>query len=78
VTTGTLVELHWEALPHPAYSCDLAPGDFHLFGPLKQTLGEKDLEPMMKLNILCKNGRTSNHDETARATENMQKIRIIF
>ncbi|GFO44267.1 hypothetical protein PoB_007077200 [Plakobranchus ocellatus] len=26
-------------LPHPAHSSDLAPSDFHLFGPLKRHLG---------------------------------------
>jgi hypothetical protein len=31
--------MHWEVLPHPAYSPDLAPNDFHLFGPLKEAVG---------------------------------------
>jgi histone-lysine N-methyltransferase SETMAR len=35
VTTGTLEEVHWEALTHPTYSSDLALSDFHLFGLLK-------------------------------------------
>ncbi|GFO23723.1 histone-lysine N-methyltransferase SETMAR [Plakobranchus ocellatus] len=29
----------WVILPHPAHSPDLAPSDFHLFGPLKRHLG---------------------------------------
>ena len=29
----------WELLQHPPYSPDLAPSDFHLFGPLKDLLG---------------------------------------
>ncbi|GFN78504.1 histone-lysine N-methyltransferase SETMAR [Plakobranchus ocellatus] len=29
----------WEILPHPAHSPDLAPSDFHLFGPLMRHLG---------------------------------------
>ncbi|GFN86242.1 transposase [Plakobranchus ocellatus] len=29
----------WEILPHPAHSPNLAPSDFHLFGPLKRHLG---------------------------------------
>jgi histone-lysine N-methyltransferase SETMAR len=28
----------WTVLPHPPYSPDLAPSDFHLFGPLKDAL----------------------------------------
>jgi len=31
--------MHWEVLPHPVYSPDLAPSEFHLFGPLKEALG---------------------------------------
>jgi histone-lysine N-methyltransferase SETMAR len=34
----TLKQLKWEAMEHPAYSPDLAPSDFHLFGPLKKAL----------------------------------------
>jgi histone-lysine N-methyltransferase SETMAR len=29
-------ELQWELLEHPSYSPDLAPSDFHLFGPLNK------------------------------------------
>jgi len=28
-------------LPHPPYSPDLAPSDYHLFGPMKKMLGEQ-------------------------------------
>lgn len=31
----------WEVLPHPPHSPDLAPSDFHLFGPLKRHLSGK-------------------------------------
>jgi hypothetical protein len=30
---------NWEVLDHAPYSPDLAPSDFHLFGPLKKHLG---------------------------------------
>jgi len=33
--------MQWDVLPHPAYSSDLTPSDFHLFGPLKDALGGK-------------------------------------
>ena len=31
----------WEVLPHPPHSPDLAPSDYHLFGPLKRHLAGK-------------------------------------
>ncbi|GBO19414.1 hypothetical protein AVEN_202986-1 [Araneus ventricosus] len=34
----------WSVLQHPPYNPDLAPSDFHLFGPLKQHLGGKHFE----------------------------------
>lgn len=39
LTRETLESLKWNVLPHPPYSPDLAPSDFHLFGPLKEFLG---------------------------------------
>ena len=38
LTVNTIRQLNWEVLEHPAYSSDLAPSDFHLFGPLKNAL----------------------------------------
>ena len=37
-TMAKIEELGWELLVHPSYSPDLAPSDFHLFGPLKSHL----------------------------------------
>ncbi|GBL66719.1 hypothetical protein AVEN_138150-1 [Araneus ventricosus] len=31
----------WSLIQHPPYSPDLAPSDFHLFGPLKRHIGGK-------------------------------------
>ncbi|GFO31909.1 histone-lysine N-methyltransferase SETMAR [Plakobranchus ocellatus] len=39
LTQQWLQRYGWEILPHPAHSPDLAPSDFHLFGPLKRLLG---------------------------------------
>jgi hypothetical protein len=33
--------MHWEVLPHPAYSSDLSRSEFHLFDPLKEALEGK-------------------------------------
>ena len=41
-TAAAIAAKGWSVLPHPAYSPDLAPSDFHLFGPLKDYLrGQK-------------------------------------
>ena len=40
-TMDTIQKLKWIVLPHPPYSLDLAPSDYHLFGPLKEHLGGK-------------------------------------
>jgi len=37
-TVDTLSALKFEVLKHPPYSPDLAPLDFHLFGPMKEHL----------------------------------------
>jgi hypothetical protein len=37
----TIQTLIWNVLPHPPYSPDLAPSDYHLFGLLKEHLGGK-------------------------------------
>jgi histone-lysine N-methyltransferase SETMAR len=34
----TVQQLGFELLPHPPYSPHLAPSDYHIFGPLKETL----------------------------------------
>jgi hypothetical protein len=38
-TLGKIEKFEWKVLPHPPYSLDLAPSDYHLFGPLKITGG---------------------------------------
>ena len=40
-TVATIQDLSFECLPHSRYSQDLAPSDFHVFGPLKQAMGGK-------------------------------------
>jgi len=40
-TVATIQDLPLECLPHPPYSPDLAPSDFHVFGPLKEAMGSK-------------------------------------
>jgi histone-lysine N-methyltransferase SETMAR len=37
-TVETINELGFELMEHPPYSTDLAPSDFHMFGPMKEAL----------------------------------------
>jgi len=37
-TQEAIAKFGWTVFPHPPYSPDLAPLDFHLFGPLKDAL----------------------------------------
>lgn len=39
----TINELQWEILPHPAYSPDVAPSDYHLFRSFQNSLAEQKL-----------------------------------
>lgn len=40
-TRAKLEELGWDTVPHPPYSPDIAPSDYHLFRPLKASLAKK-------------------------------------
>jgi hypothetical protein len=40
-TVATITDLHFDTLPHPPYSPDLTPSDYHMFGPLKEAMGGK-------------------------------------
>lgn len=38
ITKEKITSFNWETLRHPPYSPDLAPSDYHLFGPMKDAL----------------------------------------
>ena len=44
VTRRKLLELGWEVMPHPLYSPDLAPSDYHLFRPHQNHLNGKTFD----------------------------------
>jgi histone-lysine N-methyltransferase SETMAR len=39
-----ITKLQWTVLPHPPYSPDLAPFDYHLFSPLKGAISGKKFQ----------------------------------
>jgi hypothetical protein len=41
LTMATVLKVKWDVLLHPAYSPDLAPSYYNLFGPMKGILGCK-------------------------------------
>jgi histone-lysine N-methyltransferase SETMAR len=43
-TREAITNLQWTVLPHPPYSPDLAPSDYHLYSPLKDATNEKKFE----------------------------------
>jgi len=53
VTIETLEEMHWEVLPYPACSLELAPRDFHMCGPLKEAQGGKRFRANDEVKFLC-------------------------
>jgi histone-lysine N-methyltransferase SETMAR len=57
-TAETIRKLKFELLPHTAYSSDLAPSDYHIFGPLKDALRGLRLEneDFAQLNVFLASG----------------------
>ena len=42
-TREAITTIGWTVLPHPPYSPDLAPSDYHILGPVKDALGGQPL-----------------------------------
>ncbi|KZC12008.1 Histone-lysine N-methyltransferase SETMAR [Dufourea novaeangliae] len=57
VTRQKLLELGWDVLPHPVYSPDMVPSDYHLFRSLQNSLTGKTLDSNKGvINHLIKKG----------------------
>ncbi|CAJ0924654.1 unnamed protein product, partial [Mesorhabditis belari] len=48
-------EMGWEVLPHPPYSPDLAPSDYHLFRSMHHSLAEKKFKNRDEVQIWVSN-----------------------
>ena len=55
-TVATITDLHFECLPHPPFSPDLAPSDFHMFGPLREAMGGRSSVLMKRYATRCMSG----------------------
>lgn len=54
LTMTVVRDLRWELLPHPAYSPDLSPSDYHLFPALKSPLRGKHYEGLKEMKQAIK------------------------
>lgn len=48
-TRQKLLEFGWDVLPHPPYSPDLAPSDFHLFRSLQNSHNGKNFDSLVEI-----------------------------
>lgn len=65
--------LGWEVLPHPAYSPDIAPSDFHLFRSLQHFLSDKKFENLEDMQIaICRYFAQKPIDFYRSGIENLQ------
>lgn len=55
LTRETLEEIHWTTLEHPPYSPDLSPCDYHMFGPLKESLGGERFDNDNAVEVFVRN-----------------------
>ena len=62
-TCEEIARLGWNIMPQPPYSPDLAPTDFHLFGPLKDDLRGEHFET--DADVMCAVKKWAKETETA-------------
>ena len=55
LTMEKIETLSWTTLKHPPYSPDLSPCDYHLFGPMKKTLGGKRFDDDVAVQDFMRN-----------------------
>ncbi len=62
-TKDLLEKLGWDVLPHPPYSPDLAPSDFHLFPRLKEPLRGRRFSSLDEMKEAVESWRQSTPKE---------------
>ena len=63
VSREKIQELGWEVLPHPPYSPDMAPSDYHLFRVLKQHLRDRESDDPHQLEMEVSVFFSSQHSQ---------------
>ena len=79
VTCKKLLELGWEVMPHPPFSPDLAPSDYHLFCSLQNHLDVKTLysnETVKNelIQFFVSKNQTFYESRITKLTERWQKV----
>jgi len=79
ITRQKLLELGWDLLPHPPYSPDLAPSDFHLFRSLQNSLRGKTFDSDEAVNrhlvqFFADKDRSFYEQGIMKLTERWQKV----
>jgi histone-lysine N-methyltransferase SETMAR len=81
-TVQTVQRLGFELLPHPLYSSDLTPSDYHIFGPLKETLcghrfgSHGDVQQAVQTRF-CEEPKSFFFEGMKKLTERYQKCIIV-
>ena len=71
-TLAKIEDLGWKLLTHPPYSPDLAPSDFHLFGPLKESMKGIHFQTDEKVKAAVSNWlRTQSTEFYAKGIDNL-------
>ncbi|EGI64137.1 Mariner Mos1 transposase [Acromyrmex echinatior] len=64
IVKQTLMDLEWEVFPHPAYSPDLAPSDYHLFRSMQHALEDTHFHNYSEVKIGLLNGLIQKTDHS--------------
>ena len=62
-TRKAITSFGWTTVPHPPYSPDLAPSDYHLFGPMKEELRGKHYTRDQAVKTAARNWLCSQSSE---------------
>jgi hypothetical protein len=75
---GKLEEIHWETLPYPTYRPDFVPSDFHLFGPLEETIQEKRFKADNEVKDCAMKARQANTNLFEKSIIKLSKCLVNF